>query len=100
MLARPGSVLRHKLKNKQYTHALFENASESIGPDARRSHLVYRNAELLDHPEHEALIISSCPPLMVAGVLRQLALLNLQFCRPCSHCLAYACIASMNQALL
>ena len=59
MLTKPGSDLWRKRKNKQYTHALFENASASIGREARCSHLVYRNAELSNHPEHEALILSS-----------------------------------------
>ena len=61
--ARSGSDLQCKHKNKQHTHALFENASASIGPDVRRSHLVYRIAGLSDHPEHEAPIISSSSPL-------------------------------------
>ena len=56
MLAKPGSDLRRKGKNKKHTHVLFETSSESISPDARRSHLVYRNEELSDHPEHEAFI--------------------------------------------
>ena len=62
MLAKSGSDLRRKRKNKQHTHALFENASASIDPDARRSHLFCRNAQLSDHPEHEAFIISSSRP--------------------------------------
>ena len=56
MLAKTGSDLRRKGKNKKHTHVLFETASESISPDARRSPLVYRNGELSDHPEHEAFI--------------------------------------------
>ena len=99
MLAKPGSDLRHKRKNKQDTHALFENASTSISPDVRRSHLVYENAELSDHPKHKTLI-SSFPPLSAACIVHQLALLNLRLCRRCSHCLAYACVAGLNQALL
>ena len=62
MLAKPGSDLQRKPKNKQHTHALFENASASIDPDARRSHLVCRNAQLSDHSEHEVFIISYSRP--------------------------------------
>ena len=86
MLAKPGSDLRRKRKNKQHTHALLENAGASTGPDERRSHLVYRNAELSDHPEHEVLI-SSSRSLSAACVVRQLAL---RLCRRCSHYLAQA----------
>ena len=81
-------------------HVLFENACGRIGPDARRSHLDYRNAELSDRPEHEALIISFSPLLGGACVVRQLALLNLQLCGRCLHCLVYACVAGLNQSLL
>ena len=100
VLIKPGSDLRRKRKNKQHKHALFENASASIGPNARRSHLVYRNTELSDHPEHEALIISFSLSLSAACVVCQLALLNLCLCWRCSHCLTCACVAGLNQALL
>ena len=66
MLAKPGLDLRGKHKNKHHTDALFENASASIDSDARRSHLVYKNAELSDHFEYEALVISSFPSLSAA----------------------------------
>ena len=66
MLAKPGSDLKRKRKNKEHMHAPFENASAGIGPDARGSHLVYRNAELSNHTEHGALTISSFPPLSTA----------------------------------
>ena len=100
MLPTPGSELRRKKKNKQHTHALFENGSANIGPYARCSYLLYRNAELSDHPEHEAFIISFSPNLSTACVVRQLALLNLRLCRRCLHCLAYACVAGLSQALM
>ena len=96
MLVKPGSDLRCKSKNKQDTHGLLENLSASIRPDIRRLNLVYRNTELLDHPQHEALIL----PLSATFVVRQLVLLNLYLCRWCSLCLAYVCIAGLNQALL
>ena len=99
MLAKPGSDPRYRRKNKHYTHALFENASASIGPGARHSHLVCRKAELLDHPEHEALIISSSPPLNTAHIVLQLALFNLHLCLGSSHCLVYAPITGLNQVL-
>ena len=87
MLAKPGSDPPLKRKNKQHTNTLFEKASASIGPDTRCSYLVYGNAELSDHPEYEALIISSFPPLRAAYVVLQLVLLNMRLCRRSSHCL-------------
>ena len=98
MLVKPGSDLRCKRKNKQDTHALLENLSASIGPDIRRLHLVYRNTELSDHPQHEVLI-SFSPPLSATFVVRQLLLLNLCLCQWCSLCLAHVCIAGLNEAL-
>ena len=100
MLARSDSDFWRKWKNKQHMQALFENASASTGPDARRSYLGYRNEWLSDHPEHEALIISSSPPLSAACVVRQLALLNLHLCWRCSHCFLYACVAGPNQDII
>ena len=83
MLAKPGSDLQCKCKS----NCCLKNASTSVGPDARRSYLVYRNAELSDHPEHEALIISSSPPLALPVLFVSL------------HCSIYAYVDGVHTVL-
>ena len=75
---------------------MFENASASIGPDARRSHLVYRNAGPSDHPEFEARIISFFSSLSAVHIVQQLVLHNLRLCWWCS--VSYVCLRCRPEA--
>ena len=87
LLAKPGSDLQCKCTNRQHAHALFENTSASIGTEARLPHLVFRNTELSDHPEHEAIHISSFPPLSAACIaLSALMSTMLTLCCVCLCC--------------